>query len=216
MADRELTREDWLAIARQTLIEEGISSVRIERLANTLGVTRGGFYWRYRNLEELQAALVEDWRASNGRALFSILEQSKTLSDRFDEVIRIWLDEKSYSAPWDTAMREWGRVSPHVKAAVQAVDEERLAVLQAMFTDAGLAGDAALVRARILYYHQMGYYALDVYESRKRRQELMPFYKAALIGLDPEGLLALPSFANDSSRDAATSNRQGSAKVESS
>jgi hypothetical protein len=87
-------------------------------------------------------------------------------------------------------MREWGRVSPHVKAAVHAVDEERLTVLQAMFKEAGLSEDASLIRARILYYHQMGYYALEVYESRKRRLELMSTYKAALTGLDPDGLLS--------------------------
>jgi AcrR family transcriptional regulator len=189
IADRELEREDWLAIARKTLIEEGISAVRVERLAKALGVTRGGFYWRFRNLEELLALLVEDWRGSNGRALFAILGQAKTLSERFDEVVRIWLDERGYSPAWDTAMRVWGRVSPHVRAAVQAVDAERIAVLQTMFQDDGLSEDAALVRARILYYHQMGYYALDVHESRKRRQELLPVYKAALTGADPGGLL---------------------------
>jgi AcrR family transcriptional regulator len=190
IADRELEREDWLAVARQTLIEEGISAVRVERLAKTLGVTRGGFYWRYRNLDELLAALVEDWRASNGRALFAVLGQSKSLSDRFDATVRIWLDEKGYSPAWDTAMREWARVSPHVAAAVHAVDAERLAVLQEMFIEDGLSEDAALVRARVLYFHQMGYYTLDNHESRKRRHELLPMYKAALTGLDPAGLLA--------------------------
>ena len=188
-ADRELEREDWLAVARRTLIEEGISAVRIERLAKSLGVTRGGFYWRFRNLEELHAALLEDWRASNSRSLFEVLAKSNNLSDRFDDVARIWLEEKGYSPAWDTAMREWGRVSSHVAAAVHAVDAERIAVLQRMFTDDGLQANAALVRARILYFHQMGYYALDIHENRKRRHDLMPIYKAALTGLDPSGLL---------------------------
>jgi AcrR family transcriptional regulator len=171
------------------LIEEGITAVRVERLAKTLGVTRGGFYWRFRSLKELLAALLEDWRATNSRALLGILERSVDLSDRFDNVARIWLEEQGYSPSWDTAMREWGRISSHVAAAVHAVDAERIALLQKMFTDEGVETDVALVRARILYYHQMGYYALEIHESRKRRLELVPIYKAALTGLDPDRLL---------------------------
>jgi AcrR family transcriptional regulator len=189
MADRELEREDWLAVARQALIEEGINAVRVERLAKTLGVTRGGFYWRFRNLEELLDALVEDWRASNSRALLAVLDSPADLSARFDAVARIWLQETGYNPAWDTAMREWGRVSPSVAVAVHAVDAERIAVLQAMFAESGVAADVALVRARILYFHQMGYYALDIRESRDRRDALMPIYKAALTGLDPDRLL---------------------------
>lgn len=190
IADRELEREDWLAVARQMLIEEGISAVRVERLAKTLGVTRGGFYWRYRNLDELHAELVEDWRATNGRGLFAGLGPSADLSDRFDEMVPNWLDEKGYSPAWDTAMREWARLSPHVRAAVHAVDAERVTTLQEMFIEDGLTKDAALVRARVLYFHQVGFYALDTYETRKRRHELLPLYKAALTGHDPDGLLA--------------------------
>jgi AcrR family transcriptional regulator len=193
IADRQLEREDWLAVARQALIDEGINAVRVERLAKTLGVTRGGFYWRFRNLDELLDALVEDWRGSNSRALLAVLDGSDDLSERFDAVVRVWLEEKGYNPAWDTAMREWGRVSPEVAAAVHAVDAERIAVLQAMFAEAGATADVALVRARILYYHQMGYYALDIRESRKRRDELIGIYKAALTGLDPDGLLGRKS-----------------------
>lgn len=190
IADRQLEREDWLAVARQTLISDGVSAVRVERLAKTLGVTRGGFYWRFRNLDELLEALVEDWRGLNSRALLAVLEGPATLSERFDAVALIWLEEKGYNPAWDTAMREWGRVSPPVAAAVHAVDAERIAVLQAMFATDGMAPEVALVRARILYFHQMGYYALDIRESRSRRDELIAIYKAALTGLDPDGLLA--------------------------
>lgn len=189
IADRELEREDWLAVARQALIDDGIGAVRVERLAKILGVTRGGFYWRFRNLDELLAALVEDWRASNSRALLSVLEKANDLAGRFHQVFQIWVEEKGFSPAWDSAMRDWARVSPHVAAAVTAVDAERISVFQTMFADAGLSEEAALIRARILYYHQVGYYALDVHESRKQRQELMSIYQAALTGLDPDGLL---------------------------
>ena len=190
IADREIEREDWISAARQALIDEGIGAVRVERLAKSLGVTRGGFYWRFRSLDELLTALVEDWRACNNRALLTALGRSDDLSARFDHVVRIWLEEKGFSPAWDSAMRDWARVSLHVAAAVHAVDAERISAFQKMFADAGLEEEAALVRARILYFHQVGYFGLDIRESRKRREQLLPLYKAALTGIDPDGLLS--------------------------
>jgi AcrR family transcriptional regulator len=193
IADRELEREDWLITARKLLIAEGFNAVRVERLAKVLGVTRGGFYWRFKKLGELQQALVEDWRRSNSRSLLAATRGPGGLSRRFDRVVQVWLHELDYDHAWDTAMREWGRADPVVANVVHEVDDERLAALQAMFAEAGLPNDAALVRARVLYYHQVGYYAMDVRESMARRRALLPLYKAALSGLDPEALMCVDS-----------------------
>jgi hypothetical protein len=42
----------------------------------------------------------------------------------------------------------------------------------------------AHIRARVTYYHQVGYYALGIRESHKRRLNLMPRYVRALTGRD--------------------------------
>ena len=47
------TRDEWVAMARKLLIREGIAGVKIDRLAKRLGVTRGGFYWRFTGLNDL-------------------------------------------------------------------------------------------------------------------------------------------------------------------
>src|SRR5947208_2045397 len=46
------TRE-WVDIARRVLVEEGVVEVKIDKLARLAGVTRGGFYWRFKNRDEL-------------------------------------------------------------------------------------------------------------------------------------------------------------------
>ena len=48
----------------------------------------------------------------------------------------------------------------------------------------GYHGLEALMRARITYYHQVGYYALGVRESRKTRRQLLPYYAKVLTGRD--------------------------------
>jgi hypothetical protein len=52
--------------------------------------------------------------------------------------------------------------------------------------DLGAPPNEALVRARILYFHQMGYYALGLKESRHERETLYPIYERLLFGAKKE------------------------------
>ena len=62
-----LTTEDWLALARETLIKEGVDAVKIDRLAKMAGVTPGGFYWRFKSRNDLLDQLLEACFSSGSR-----------------------------------------------------------------------------------------------------------------------------------------------------
>ena len=53
-----LSREDWIDFALQKLSEEGIDKVKIAPLARVLAVTKGSFYWHFKDrndfLEQLE------------------------------------------------------------------------------------------------------------------------------------------------------------------
>lgn len=59
---------------------------------------------------------------------------------------------------------------------VHAVDQQRIGYIEQVFQDLGYKGKEANVRARVTYYHQVGYYALGMHETRKQRLELIPYY----------------------------------------
>ena len=65
---------------------------------------------------------------------------------------------------------------------VAAVDARRIAILEQIFNEMGYTGKEAHIRARITYYHQVGYYAIGVLESRQERRELLPWYQKVLAG----------------------------------
>ena len=54
--------------------------------------------------------------------------------------------------------------------------------IESIFHNMGYAGREAHVCARVTYYHQVGYYALGVRESRQQRLQLPPFYTRMLTG----------------------------------
>lgn len=178
-----LGREIWLNTARQALVEEGTAGVEINKLAKRLGVSRGGFYWFFNSREQLLDELLAYWVKTSTVLFERILQASGHNGMReFEALIDLWVNEDEYDPRWDGAVRDWARTSAAVLKAVQSVDKKRIAVLEQVFLDLGYKGKEAHIRARVTYYHQVGYYALGVRESRKQRLDLIPFYKKVLTG----------------------------------
>lgn len=159
--------------------------MEINKLARRLGVSRGGFYWFFKSREQLLKELLNYW-VDTSTALFErILESHGRDGMReYRALIDLWIDENEYDPKWDGAVRDWARTSPAVLKAVKAVDEKRIAVLEQIFLDLGYKGMDAHIRARVTYYHQVGYYALGVHEAHRERRKLVPFYSKVLIGRD--------------------------------
>jgi AcrR family transcriptional regulator len=180
-----LGREVWLDTARQALIEEGTAGVEINKLAKRLGATRGGFYWFFKSRKQLLDELLAYW-AETSTVLFERILQGhgRTGMQEYLALTRLWIDEKEYDPKWDAAVRDWARTSLPVSKVVQAVDEKRIAIIEQICLDLGYTGLDAHVRARVTYYHQVGYYAMGVRETRKQRLELIPYYRKVLTGRD--------------------------------
>jgi AcrR family transcriptional regulator len=178
-----LARQDWILAARKALIKGGIGAVRIVPLAKSLQMTRGGFYWHFKGRQDLLDALLDDWVRTNTESFESVLKGSGHNGiAEFRALVDLWIAEKDYNPAWDTAVRNWARLSRRVGAVVKRVDEQRIEVIRQIFLDLGYQDPEALVRARITYFHQVGYYTLGLEDSRERRLELLPTYLASLTG----------------------------------
>ena len=94
----------------------------------------------------------------------------------------LWLEDKDIDPAFDLAMRDWARTSKKVAKIVQDVDQERIASLTTMFRNLGYEPDVALVRARIAFTQQVGYYVLGIKDSKERRHDLSPIYLQVLLG----------------------------------
>jgi AcrR family transcriptional regulator len=178
-----LSRADWLVAARDALIQEGPVAVKVERLAKRLGVTRGGFYWHFRNRDDLLNSLLKAWQTETN-VLFEAALQGNH-SDGIGEFLalcRSWVNEDVYSPAYDSAVRDWARSSHAVAKVVKRVDRKRVDIIKRIFLDIGYSEEEAFIRARITYFHQVGYYTLGVGESKAQRRRLLPLYVQALTG----------------------------------
>jgi AcrR family transcriptional regulator len=178
---KTLSRERWIASAVAVLERRGIGAVKIDRLARQLRVTRGSFYFHFRNLADLKAALVEEWRQRNCRPFDALPRGGDSLAF-FTAIARIWVDEAPFSPLLDLAIRDWSRASRPLAAEVADADALRISLLSSAFRGLGYDEDESLVRARITYFHRIGYCALAFKESTSERERYQPIYGRVLLG----------------------------------
>jgi AcrR family transcriptional regulator len=180
---RALDRDAWVAEARAALIAGGIAAVRIGQLARRLAVTREAFYWHFDSLADLHAALLRDWAEGNSAAYRAPPTAGRQAGARaFRRLAKAWLSERRYDPGWDAAVRDWARTSKAAARKLAEVDRHRIEVLRRMFVAMGFEEVEALIRARITYFHQVGYYAIDLGEAPSRRARLAPVYVRILTG----------------------------------
>lgn len=193
-----LTRDDWIAAARKALIKGGVTAIKVDHLARQIGVTRGSFYWHFRDRNELLRSLLQAWRIANTDPFRRVTQQhaGKPVY-QLAEFFCIWLRPGEFDPDYDSAVREWARVSTAAAQLVRQVDETRLDILRSLFHGLGFPKLEADIRARVMYYHQVGYYALRLRETVDYRRSVFPTYFKVLVGvsfpgeyLDDTGALA--------------------------
>jgi AcrR family transcriptional regulator len=183
VANGRLTREDWVAVARKALIASGVDDVKVDVLARRMKVTRGSFYWHFKDRQDLLDSLLEDWVVNNRREIAEM--RANEADSGLTELFRVWLGEDPNFPSFDIAIRVWARKSRDIAKLVREIDDAWIAMLQGMLERRGMTAPESFVRARIMYFHQIGYYALSIHESLEERAKLGPYYYAALTGTPP-------------------------------
>lgn len=180
------TRQDWLDLALKTLVDDGIDNVKIQIMAKQLNVARSSFYWHFESREALQSAMLDDWLHKNTSPI--IERAMRPASDIIMAVINVfecWLDEALFDPPLDMAVRIWARRSAEVRAVVTQTDGIRVDAMRRMFLRYGYAEEEALIRARTLYYTQIGQYTLEDFEAPEIRFSYGPAYLHIFTGQQP-------------------------------
>lgn len=182
-----LTRQDWLDLALKTLVEEGIDQVKIQSMAKKLNVARSSFYWQFESREALHKAMLDDWLRKNTSPI--IERAMRPAADVVSAVINVfecWLDEALFDPTLDMAVRLWARRAAEVRAIVTEADGIRVDALRRMFLRYGYPAVEALIRARTLYYTQIGQYTLEDFEEPEIRFSYGPAWLHVFTGQQPD------------------------------
>jgi AcrR family transcriptional regulator len=175
--------QDWVAAGFDALAEGGVDRVRVEVLAAKLGVTKGGFYRRFRDRPALLEAMAETW--AEGR-IAAIRQQTElggaTPGERLAEIIRLFAARRNAQGlSIELAIRQWARADARAAAAVSRVDAVRLESVTALYAQLGHPLDEAEARGFIFYAFIFGQGLLLPQIAQAERDAMMAACAESLV-----------------------------------
>lgn len=156
-ATPKLGRQDWLNIGLQTFIERGIEAVRVEPLAKSLNVTRGSFYWHFKNRDDFLEAISQEWEMLNTK---HVIEQVETIYGNPSAKLLNLFEIAGQDDRLEKAMRVWAANDAKVSEVIACVDQQRLSYLQTLFLQLGFSEIDAKVRAQIAYSIRLSWFVM--------------------------------------------------------
>ncbi|MFC3614408.1 TetR/AcrR family transcriptional regulator [Lutimaribacter marinistellae] len=180
----KVTRDDWLNVAMDALVSDGVEHVKVMNLAERMGVSRSSFYWYFKSRQDLLDALLDRWQATNTAAMVAQAEApAETITQAVLNVYRCVVNPELFDTALDFAVRDWARRSGKVRRMLDQSDTRRLAAFTAMFARYGCTETEAEARARALYYMQIGYDLAQLGEPMETRLALVPHYLLVFTGV---------------------------------
>jgi AcrR family transcriptional regulator len=165
----------WIEAGFKELARSGVEGVRVEVLAKNLGVTKGGFYRRFRDRAALLAGILQHWSA--GR--IAAIEQQTSLDgasarDRLRGLIRLYSERMNTEGmAVELAIRQWARSDETAAAAVASVDAARLNNVGQLYRATGLQPEQADAQAFLFYCFIFGQSLLFLERGRRKRAQLI-------------------------------------------
>ena len=153
-----LTPDNWIEAATTVLVDQGIDHVRVDTLAGQLGVTRGSFYWHFRDREDLLRRVLQAWAERSTAQLTRRLESARDdPREQLRDVISLPFRGRAAAraARIELAIRAWARRDDMARQAVDEADASRIGYHAVVFQALGFAQVEAQMRAFVLYSYEV-------------------------------------------------------------
>lgn len=142
-----VSRQQWLSAALDLLEKRGIEAVRVHSLAKTLGVNKSGFYWHFKDREELLQSLLSYWSDLEEQPLVDAGPNPIKSPEATLRILADVVDREDLSR-FDAAIRQWAKTDDRVAEIYRSKMLRRLEFIRSLFHKLGFDKVAAEMRAR--------------------------------------------------------------------
>ncbi len=148
MALTRTPRSSWIDEGLRALAAGGPDAVRIEALARTLGVTKGGFYWHFNDRRALLEEMLDTWeRVSVDEVIERVEGEGGDARARLRRLFAL-ASSSNELLRTDLAVRDWSRREQTVAERLRRVDNRRMDYMRSLF--AAFCPDEDEVEARCM------------------------------------------------------------------
>jgi AcrR family transcriptional regulator len=147
-ATRRVSKQQWLKAALEVLASDGVHAIRVMNLAKTLNISKSGFYWHFKNRDDLLKEMKKYW---TGRYSEQIILKVSSLNSLVAEILLRAVQEfrGQQSARYDLAFALWAKREPSVRKLVDQIRDIRIAFIKGILVDAGYTGKELEARSRL-------------------------------------------------------------------
>ena len=167
-----LNREQWLARALEVLAREGEAKIRVDTLVRKIGVTKGSFYWHFKNRDDFLQQLVTHWAASSTQPVIDHINSfTGSAENRLLTLMEFILQFES--AMYDLAIRALTQHEPQLRPIVQKLDRQRFNYVRRIFADIGFTGVELDMRTKVFTVYHSLEHGQYVHASRVERKRML-------------------------------------------
>lgn len=180
---KKLGPKEWVLEGTEALAESGVEAVRVEPIARRLKVTKGSFYWHFKNRQALLEAILQHWVSLQTDSVIERVEhKAGEAKERLLHLFELTIEDDGRV---ERSIRAWA-VSDAVAASVlETVDQRRLSYTKDLFIKMGFVPFEAMVRSRLVYYALIAEFSLvNSHSSRAERLKEMHLQHSILTRRD--------------------------------
>jgi len=172
-----LSPADWIMAGFRALTAGGPESVKVEAIARDLKVSKGSFYWHFKNAPALKSAMLAHWVE---RATQAIIDEVQAGENDARERLRLLarISTNDAETPYggrmvEAAIRDWARFDPEVAKTIRIVDQKRLNFLETLFGALDPSPESCTIKANLTYAALIGLQHLSHHGLADLRRDLL-------------------------------------------
>jgi AcrR family transcriptional regulator len=173
MAVARTPRTSWIEEGLRALAAGGQDAVRIEKLADALGVTKGGFYWHFDDRRALLEEMLDTWERvmidevierveGEGGDARAKLRRLFALASSSGEALNIEL-----------AIRDWARRDKAVAKRLRRLDNRRMEYMRSLFGAFCADEDEVEVRCMLAFSVWIGNHFIAADHGPRSRADVL-------------------------------------------
>ncbi len=169
---RGVSKAQWLERGLEALSEGGVAALTIEGLARSLGIARAGFYWHFKNRDDLLRQLLSYWT----HELTEVVTANPDLhalepKTRLIKAVEMVHDYEL--GRYEMAIRQWALRDKGAARAAKKVNRIRLDFFRTALSELGFSGDDLEMRAMLFACYHTWESSMFPEIPRKRRRALI-------------------------------------------
>lgn len=156
MAGREtLSGVDWIKAGFRALTLGGPQAIRAEAIARDLKVSKGSFYWHFKDLPAFKLAMLSHWQSLGTSQAIALIENDEAApQDQLQQLLDFATNDLASDyggVQVDAAIRNWALFDTDAGAILREVDAARFTYLTQLFRRCGKTDAQGTTCANIFY-----------------------------------------------------------------